>query len=324
MRSPARRMNPSVSFAVSPSVSLAALALIGYAPLVQATPAAVEAREVEKRLDEKRMTAHMRHLSSAIGARREGSPQERRAAHYVAGWLGRWGYDVRFESVRLPDGSRSQNVIADRLTGVTGLNRIAGRERRYFVIGAHYDSRTGTPGANDNASGVAVLLELARVLADVADTAQPAVRFIAFGAEERWERRYQANAHRLNGSNQHVARLTAVERRRIRGMVSLDMVGVGNVLQIGVLPGSESGSRHLAATLLKEARSLGVRAESFQTPPWSDHVAFARAGIPAVWMWWYPDRLFHTPRDVPSRVSAAKMRAAARVALRAVLAEQDQ
>jgi Zn-dependent M28 family amino/carboxypeptidase len=46
-----------------------------------------------------------------------------------------------------------RNIIAER----------EGRDRRVVVIGAHYDTATGTPGADDNASGVAVLLELVRL-----------------------------------------------------------------------------------------------------------------------------------------------------------------
>ena len=280
--------------------------LIGLALLIclVAPARAATLAQLDAALDEKRMMNTVRHVADRIGARQEGSEKERQTVRWLALQLRSYGYIVRFEPVKLPDGGRSQNVIA----GKAGDNG-----KSIFVVGAHYDSRDNTPGANDNASGVAALLEVARVLKH-----EPvAVRFIAFGAEERWEKTYRKQAHRLNGSNQHVASLSRAEKARIRGMISLDMVGVGNVLQIGTLPGNRAGAP-LVKRLLKAAKRIGVRTESFETPPWSDHVAYAQAGVPAAWMWWYPDKLFHTPRDVTGRVSGAKMRAAARVVVRAV------
>jgi Zn-dependent M28 family amino/carboxypeptidase len=161
---------------------------------------------------------------------------------------------------------------------------------------------------------VAVMLEVARLLADVR-TPHP-VEYVAFGAEERFEARYAEKAHRGNGSQYHVAHLSPAERRRILGMVSLDMVGVGKVMQIGTLG---EGSRRFADHLLWQAKACGVSAEYFVTKPWSDHVAFEQADIPAAWLWWWPDRDFHTPRDRWSRIDREKLRATARVTLRGLL-----
>ncbi len=81
-------------------------------------------------------------------------------------------------------------------------------------VGAHYDTVRASPGADDNASGVAALLEAARVLRD----AEPAatLRFVFFALEE----------DDFRGSRAHVAALGEEERASFRGLIGLDMVGV--------------------------------------------------------------------------------------------------
>ncbi len=73
------------------------------------------------------------------------------------------------------DGHQVRNIVAT-LEGSAQADEIV-------VIGAHYDSAIGTPGANDNASGVAALLELARLMKD--DRPRRTLRFVAFVNEER-------------------------------------------------------------------------------------------------------------------------------------------
>ena len=72
------------------------------------------------------------------------------------------------------EGVRSANIEVNK-TGTTKPDEI-------ILIGAHYDSVTGSPGANDNGSGVAALLEMSRLLRDV--EMQRSVRFVAFVNEE--------------------------------------------------------------------------------------------------------------------------------------------
>ena len=83
-----------------------------------------------------------------------------------------------------------------------------------FFITGHIDSVKGAPGANDNASGVAVTLEAARALTKV-NTDDAEIRFIGFGAEEVG----------LVGSARYVARMSAAERARVKGVFNMDMTG---------------------------------------------------------------------------------------------------
>ncbi len=86
------------------------------------------------------------------------------------------------------------------------------RQDRPILIGAHYDTVPGSPGADDNASGVAVLLELGRLLAE--SPAQWPIRLVAFDMEE----------YGLSGSRAYAAHLKQ-QRQKLRLMLGLEMLG---------------------------------------------------------------------------------------------------
>ena len=96
-----------------------------------------------------------RHLDALVGERSAATPDSlQRAQDYVAATLARTGYQVRLDPF-VWMGERYHNVVATR----------PGGSARRLILGAHFDTVEGTPGADDNASGVAVLLEAARLLA---------------------------------------------------------------------------------------------------------------------------------------------------------------
>jgi Zn-dependent M28 family amino/carboxypeptidase len=95
--------------------------------------------------------------------------------------------------------------------------RLGPETPRYFVVGAHYDTVPTTPGANDNASGVAVMLELARLHA--LSGGLPPIRFVAFVNEEPpW---FQTE---LMGSAVYAARARSRDDDVI-GMIALETMG---------------------------------------------------------------------------------------------------
>ena len=123
--------------------------------------------------DPARVWAVMSNLAAGIGARPQGQAPERTAAQYLEGELKNMGYNVGWQTFNLPNGAVSQNLIA----ASPGTS-----DRCYIIVSCHIDSRPGTPGANDNASGCAVVLELARTLKGTKHF--PEIKFILFGAEE--------------------------------------------------------------------------------------------------------------------------------------------
>jgi Zn-dependent M28 family amino/carboxypeptidase len=152
---------------------------------------------------------HVDRLAGSIGPRHLGRPRALNAALVlIERELSSTGYTVR----RLPyrvRGHEAVNLLAE-LPG-------ADRAREVVILGAHYDTVETTPGADDNASAVAVLLEVARMLRPLKP--QRTVRFVAFPCEEP--------PHFWTGEmgSQVYARQCREGNDRIVGMLCLEMVG---------------------------------------------------------------------------------------------------
>jgi aminopeptidase YwaD len=170
------------------------------------------------------------------------------------------------------------------------------------IFTAHLDSVPAGPGANDNGSGSAVVLELARELAQRSPAARPmTLRFALFGAEELG----------LYGSRYYVQSLSDADRRAIRADVNLDMVGVGDAWRFG-------GTEDLVQLALGAANDLGQRALPLRGPlsGASDHASFLDAGVPAVFLYRVEDPNYHTAGDVASLVDPGALSQAGTVALK--------
>ncbi len=155
------------------------------------------------------------------------------------------------------------------------------------MLGAHLDTVPSAPGAEDNASGIAVLLQLARMAAQ--QPAASAGPFIAFGAEEP---RGSGDALHHFGSRQLVAGMSPAERRAVRAMVSLDRVGV-RASYVPVCSANDSG-RQLRASIRAAARRAEITTRSCLNRA-SDHWSYAQKGIPAVRLGSVPYAGYHSP-----------------------------
>jgi len=146
------------------------------------------------------------------------------------------------------------------------------------VVAAHLDSinqaggpTAPAPGADDNGSGSAGLLELARLLAT--RTWQHDLRLVLFGGEEEG----------LFGSTQHVATLPRADRTRIRAVLNMDMIGSRNTATPTVLlEGAQLSSSQIADLSAAAAAVTDLVVETSLSPFASDHVPFIDRGIPAV------------------------------------------
>jgi hypothetical protein len=121
-----------------------------------------------------RLRTHVEQLASDIGERNVFRPTSlQAAASYVEHEWEHQGYAVERLAYDV-SGVRCLNLEITRSGGA--------RDREILLIGAHYDTVTGSPGANDNASGVSALVEISRLFASI----EPAltVRFVAFVNEE--------------------------------------------------------------------------------------------------------------------------------------------
>jgi aminopeptidase YwaD len=170
---------------------------------------------------------------------------------------------------------------------------------KVLIVGAHRDTVVDAPGANDNTSGVASVLETAEVLKDV--RLGVTVRFVFFGAEEDG----------LYGSAEYVKH---IDRGRVLGMINLDMEGVGERLIV-----AGRGDDTFVRISARLAQDLGIRVEVHGAEGGSDHENFERVGVPVVFLFRPDDPYYDTPRDTVDRVSPALLAVSTRLAVATAL-----
>ena len=175
-------------------------------------------------------------------------------------------------TIRLEYTEESRNVIADK-PGTAGDGRVV-------VLGGHYDTVPNVPGANDNGSGIAAMLTIAR---EIADREYPfTVRFIAFGAEELG----------LHGSEYYVDQLSDEEIDSTVAMLNFDALGSGP--QTATL-----GTLSLQRFVEDYSEEQGIDIRIRYTMDWgsSDHAAFHEADIDHIFFLGEDFSRIHTPDD---------------------------
>lgn len=265
-----------------------------------------------------RLQGDVVHLAGTIGERNtERYDRLQRAAAFIADRFRQEGFRVK-EEPYVVDGREVANVVAE-LPGT-------GKGDEIVLVGAHYDSSPGSPGANDNASGVAALLELARRFRGI--TPARTLRLVAFVNEE--PPFFQTP---LMGSRVHAA---GAKKRgeKIVAMLSLETIGY-----YADRPGSQQypppfrwfypdsgnfiafvgnlGSRRLVHDCLRTFRSTtlfptaGVAAPAFITGiGWSDQWSFWQEGYPGIMLtdtapFRYPH--YHEETDTPDKLDYQRL-----------------
>jgi glutaminyl-peptide cyclotransferase len=248
-----------------------------------------------------------------IGPRPAGSPASERTARFIAKSLRRAGVD--------------DVLIQHPYLNVVGT--IPGSGPGAVVVGAHHDTKTGIPGfvgANDGASGVAVVLELARALPDKLDG--PSIHLALFDGEEaRGERPFEEDGTR--GSRQYV-NFARFNRQgsplldEIRAMVLFDLVGDCD-LQIPRESNSDARLYALFADAAEEAGGDPAPFEGESSSVLDDHIPFIQEGIPAVDLIDFtfggegsPGTFWHTPEDTLDKVCADSLDAVGEAAVLAI------
>jgi Zn-dependent M28 family amino/carboxypeptidase len=261
---------------------------------------------------------HVRKLADEIGERNAHNyPGFLETERYITEQFRAGGYAIRTQSFYF-DGVEMRNVEAE-LRGTELPDEI-------IVIGAHYDTVYGSPGADDNASGVAGLLELARLFASKPQ--KRTLRFVAFANEEN------PNAAWETMGSYEYARECKERNEKIVAMISLEMIGVysdapgsqryplpfsllypevGNF--IGFVSNLASGKfvRRCVGTFRQAGLfpSEGVAAPEFiRDIHRSDHWSFWQFGYPGLMLTDtsnFRNTLYHTTADVPAILDFGKM-----------------
>lgn len=241
-----------------------------------------------------RVRADIRYLAREIGPRHGTSDAYREAADWVEERFTELGYTVRRQRVDVPAGtSWGVAVPAGRTPNVIASPPEFDDEAPHRIVGAHLDTVPQAPGAEDNASGVAVMLELARLHVDSDDP----VRFIAFTSEE--PRGPGDNMHHF-GSRAYVNRLDAQQRDAMRAMVSLDRVGVRS-RAVPLCTGG-LGTLDVRRALGAAGRDADVPTSRCANNRASDHWSFERNDQPSARVGSIPYAAYHSARDLPQVV----------------------
>ncbi|MCI0732721.1 MAG: M28 family peptidase [Methylococcaceae bacterium] len=260
-----------------------------------------------------RLRSHVHTLASEIGERNVFKPKAlHEAEDYITRTWRQQGYLVTRQAYEV-QGVECANLEVTR-TGSAAPDEM-------ILIGAHYDSVNGSPGANDNGSGVAALLELSRLFAN--HSPDVSVRFVAFVNEEPpffyWGEMgsaVYAKAARARGD-------------RIRFMASVETIGYysespgsqnypplfkyfypdrGNFISFVSNLGSRAVMRE-AARAFRAGSSFPIQhVATFSWIPgvaWSDHLCFWRQGYRAFMVTdtaFYRYRFYHTPYDTADQL----------------------
>lgn len=272
------------------------------------SPSATPSRtSAPAQLEVARIVEDVDHLAGNIGPRHATSDAHRQAAAWVAARFTALGYDVECQEFDVPGGT-SWGVPVDAGTSVNVIAVPRGFDpsAMHSVVGAHLDTVPQAPGAEDNASGVATMLEVARLVADQ----QLPVRFVAFGAEEP---RGPGDDDHHYGSRHYVAQLDEPARAATTAMVALDRVGVA-AAEVPICHGGR-GSASVRDALVASAVASGIAHRACGDNRTSDHWSFERDGLPAARIGSVPFEGYHSAGDVPDVVSADQLESAAVIVL---------
>ena len=290
-------------------------------------------------VSESRIEHDIRDLAAIPRNLLENPESHAKAADWITAEFERIGLDVSHQLFEIPGQSPSRQGV-----NVVGTLNASYGDSQPVLIGAHYDTVPGSPGADDNASGVAAMLECARVLSKLGCDRR--VTFLAFDAEEIG----------LLGSAAYVARLASAQHpssaiifesigfssttikqrlpgsfrflfRRMYRALKQQQFAANSLLILSKGPG-RAISRHLEESASKPGIQLPII--PLEVPWWmplvrdlrrSDHAPFWLAGIPAVMIddtANFRNPHYHQSTDTPDTVDVGLVARAARMVIDAI------
>ena len=220
---------------------------------------------------------------------------------YISEYFGNLGYDkIEYQKFEYNDennenairhssqadvflASTAENAIVDGIgENIIVTKKSSTNATKNLIISAHYDSAEDSVGANDNGSGVAAVLELARILKDTEIPYN--IKFILFSGEEKY----------MLGSRWYVGKLTEDERKQIIGVINIDTIAEKSDLgYMAMIEGNkrpdnaeydDEGLKKLAELNKNSMSELFTPSDRFFLimATNSDHYPFALVNIPAV------------------------------------------
>lgn len=242
------------------------------------------------------------HMVTAY-TRASGTDGETKAAKEIQSCLQQLGYETSLQTF-------DQKTLDDQ-PDITGTNVIAVRkadsnpeQADILYITAHHDAKPGIQGAEDDASGVTVLLETARLLSQLPTDTE--IRFVTFSGEENGR----------IGSRYHVEQLSEEERSRVIGDIQLDDLGYkgSEYLELSTVDGKPTMLGDMLSEQAQQTPDAG-KALPYKKEGMSDHNSFHTYGMPSV-MLGQDAFAFenHSMQDRVEIIDAGKLQQAAQLA----------
>jgi aminopeptidase S len=256
--------SPMPTPAVSPMTSPSDPPRASASPMPEGTPEpSFGGLQIASRIDPLAMLAHMEALQRIAddhgGNRAAGTSGFDASVRYASRALAASGYRVEVQRFDL-GGTTSVNLLVE----------VPGTRDGVVMLGAHLDSVRAGPGINDNASGVAALLELARAIGELPPPGRT-VRLAFWGAEEGGP----------FGSAAYVAELGRAERDEIVAYLNFDMIASPNAVTfLYDEAAAAAGSEAITARFASQLEFIGLSWEPIDLEGDSDHGPFIDAGIP--------------------------------------------
>jgi hypothetical protein len=281
---------------------------------------ALPAMSSQQQAIEKGLRAHVTALAQTIGERNHKRPKKYQAAlAYIKGQLQAHGYKVELQEFKA-----YKNIAKNIVIEIPG--KVGPLAKEILIVGGHYDSVSGCPGANDNASGTAGVIELARIFKG--RQFDRTVRFVAFANEE-------PPYFQRHGMGSFVyAKQCAERKEKIVGMLSLETIGYysdkegsqkypfpfnlfypskGDFI---AFVGDSSSRTFVRSSIDSFRRHSSFPSEGVAAPAhiagigWSDHWSFWQYGFPGVMVTdTAPFRYahYHTAGDTVDKLDFEKM-----------------
>jgi len=270
---------------------------------------------VDFEVDSDRLERHVRVLSEELVPRTCENPEAlESAANYIRDEFTQWNPDTSFQTYQLGD-QTTANVVSS----------FGPDTKEIIVVGAHYDAFLNMPGADDNASGVAGLLELGRALSTV--ELNKKVQLVAYACEEP---PYFSGP--LMGSYVHANSLTTSD---VKLMISLEMIGYftqqpesqdfpvpylsvlypdrGNYIAVvGDMFSMEASRLKQSINKYTDLNAYSINAPaSLPGVDFSDHRNYWELDIPAIMVTdtaFYRNKRYHTPQDTYDTLDYGNMK----------------
>ncbi len=240
----------------------------------------------------------------AFGKRCSGTEAYRRQADFIAAEAKAAGAEVVFQDF-------IQQTVKGEILFRNIIAEVKGRSRQFVIVSAHCDVKdlgdSNFEGANDGASGTALLLEMMQAIKRTGEKPPVTVRFVFFDGEECMVAYSERDG--LFGSSYYADRMSAEEQRQCLGVINVDMIGDRD-LHVTIPQNSDDRLSELA---LEGAEESGLDTYFSRSPQviLDDHVQFLKKGIPAVnlidFNYGEANSYWHTDADAMDKISGKSL-----------------